>query len=86
MEHYYIVVQIDKDRLTPKSMYTEKRLADNHAEILRINDTPPLYEYKVLEAVEVVAETQAEADARLGDFNATPKGSLADVAPGFASA
>ena len=51
MEKLFIVVYWNKDRwcVRPDGIFTERRLADNYAEIARINDTNPKYDFFVVE-------------------------------------
>ena len=51
MEKLFIVVYWNKDRwrLWSDGIFTERRLADNYAEIAQINDTNPKYDFFVVE-------------------------------------
>ena len=50
MEHLFVVAhRISNGKYRPDAVYTERRVAENHKEILNIQDTDPKWEYFVLE-------------------------------------
>jgi hypothetical protein len=68
-EKLYIVVHgIRNGQWRSDEVFTERRLADNHAEIKSLLDSEPKWEYFVVEATVCRRETEAEAEARLGVF------------------
>jgi len=88
-EYLYIVIWKGETipwRAVDRGIFTERRLAENYIECQKA--AGETWTYAILAGPITSPESMAEAEARLGDFNAVnvPKGSVADVAPGFATA
>jgi hypothetical protein len=72
-EHLYVVIhRVDSNsQWRVDEAFNELRLAENLAEIKRLLDTSPKYEYRIVSGVILpLPETEAEAEARLGPFEA----------------
>ena len=90
MASLFIVVYRDRDKwkLRSDGIFTERRVADNYAEIARINDYSPKYEFFVVECP-VPGTLAADPEPQFEPFPTTqapepyPEGSVGAIAPGI---